>query len=64
MVRQEVRDEVLEVLVTAMEKFHWDNTEISNYMKRELDIRYGVQVPIELVPIISLHSSALDVLGT
>ena len=31
----------MDILVTAMEKFHWDNTEISNYMKKELDTRFG-----------------------
>ena len=40
-VQKEVRDEMVEVVMTAMEKFHWDSTEIANYMKRELDIRFG-----------------------
>ena len=31
----------MEVVITAMEKFHWDNTEIANYLKRELDTRFG-----------------------
>ena len=31
----------MEVLMTAMEKFHWDNTEIANFLKRELDARFG-----------------------
>ena len=37
----EMKDEILEVVITAMEKFHWDNTEISNYLKKELDTRFG-----------------------
>ena len=36
-IRREVRDEILEIIVTAMEKFHWDTKEIPNYLKRELD---------------------------
>ena len=28
-----IKSEVLDLLVTAMEKFHWDPTDISNYIK-------------------------------
>ena len=31
----------MDILITAMEKFHWDHTSISDYLKRELDTRYG-----------------------
>ena len=33
--------EIMDILITAMEKFHWDHTSISDYLKRELDTRYG-----------------------
>ena len=33
--------EIMDILITAMEKFHWDHTSISDYLKRELDMRYG-----------------------
>ena len=33
--------EMMDILITAMEKFHWDHTAISDYLKRELDTRYG-----------------------
>ena len=40
-VSQEMKVEIMDVLITAMEKFHWDHTSISDYLKRELDTRYG-----------------------
>ena len=40
-VKRDVREEMLEIVMTAMEKFHWDTSEIPNYLKRELDTRFG-----------------------
>ena len=40
-VPRDISDEILEIVLTAMDKFHWDTQEIPNYLKKELDTRFG-----------------------
>ena len=40
-IQADKRAEILDIVITAMDKFHWNATEITNYLKRELDTRFG-----------------------
>ena len=35
------QDEIIEVVISALEKFHWENREIAFWVKSELDKRLG-----------------------
>ena len=35
------QDEIIEVVITALEKFHWENRDIAFWVKAELDKRMG-----------------------
>ena len=40
-VPSDIREEMVEIVMTAVDKFHWDTQEIPNYLKKELDTRFG-----------------------
>ena len=40
-VPKDIRDEMVEMVLTAVDKFHWDTQEIPTYLKKELDNRFG-----------------------
>ena len=35
------QEEIIEVVITALEKFHWENRDIAFWVKAELDKRFG-----------------------